>query len=504
MRSAHYSVPSPCSYDPALEWSNAEVMNTAKVEVAQRYVANGTARSTEHLEAPELASIARAVVLEIPKIWTEAKPKEVRWAAVWGASTTADTIYRELCRFYGGRDDVPYSELRDRVAVCFADGASAADVRNDAVVLISALLGVTMDALDATAAYLSHRYSSLQGKRDGYLESAAAYFLLTPRKRFMLHLGRFDPLAHTFVQAPNRTIEEETLHQITRLVPGLSAAALALLSEDELDGILLAYASVEDIEHMVTLATPTRPLNVAATFGPDATTESVYRVFCYATHADAVANASMGDLLRNTVIDKLRLALRTTTESMQDMTAAYLERNCKWFLLSPLRRFLFSIGRWDPDRGEWPSDETVVNTARVELITRAKRADDAAAIPTATISALEVYAAKYTSIDAVNRLRTTAKQNVVNYERMFSAAATVDDILYEYCAFSGLRDAAEMDSETLRNSALAQIARQFKMTEVEIQHHMTMMHHSHAALQGHLHGHVEQVRSFDGLAPINH
>ena len=418
----------------------------------------------------------------------------MHFAAVWGRSTTADTIYRELCRFYGGRNDVPYSELRDRVAVCFANGASAANVRNDAIVLISALLGVSMSTLDATAAYLSHRYSSLQGKRDGYLENAAAYFLLPPRKRFMLHLGRFDPLAQTFVQAPNRTIEEETLHQITRLVPGLSVTALALLSEDELDGVLLAYASTEDIENMVTLATPSRPLNVPATFGPQATTETVYRVFCYAMHADGVANASMGDLLRNTVIDKLRLALRTTTKSMQEMTAAYLERYCKWFLLSPLRRFLFSIGRWDPDVGEWPDDETVVNTARVELVARAKKVEDAAAIPTATISALEVHAAKYTSTVAVHRLRTSAKQNVVNYERMFSAAATVDDILYEYCAFSGLRGAVDMDSETLRNSALSQIARQLKMTEVEIHHHMTTMHNSHAALQGHLHGHVEQVR----------
>ena len=37
-------------------------MNTAKVEVARRYIANSTARSTEHLEEAQLASIARAAV----------------------------------------------------------------------------------------------------------------------------------------------------------------------------------------------------------------------------------------------------------------------------------------------------------------------------------------------------------------------------------------------------------------------------------------------------------
>lgn len=477
-------------YDPSQRWLSADVINTVKVEIGERWCGANVSGAAVLLKE-DLASIERSVVLSTPTLRTVAAPKEVNYAEVWGASTTADAIYRQLCSFYGGRADIPYTELPYLGAVCHSDGGAPDDIRNDAVVLLIALLNDD-DALTGRSHYLAHRYSTLQGKRDGHIEQLAAYFLLTPRERFMLHLGRFDPHARTFVQEEGRTIEEETLYQITLLVPKLSIAALAMLSQTELDEVLISFSDVKDAEHLW-LATPARPLNVGATFGPAATTESVFQSFTYATHVDSVAN-STEELVRNSVIDKLHVALNTSVESLQDMTAAYLERYCKWFLLSPLRRFLFSIGRWDPHTS-WPDEEIIVNTARVEIGTRAQDIATHLSIP-----ALESIAARFTSAAAVFRLPTAAQQNVVNYERMFSPQAKSDDIYFEFCEYAGLRGTQMMDSETLRNSAISQIARRLKKTEKEMQQFITAQHHQHAKLQGHLHGHVEQLAKYFALS----
>ena len=66
------------------------------------------------------------------------------------------------------------------------------------------------------------------------------------------------------------------------------------------------------------------PLDVASTFGPAASTKSVYIAFSRMTHADLKNDTTM-EGLRNVVIDQLHLALNTTTESLQEMTAAYLD-----------------------------------------------------------------------------------------------------------------------------------------------------------------------------------
>ena len=205
-------------------------------------------------------------------------------------------------------------------------------------------------------------------------------YTIAPRERLLYSFGHID------FPGTDAALEEgepfphhlTTLEDELAMLTGDDELELDGLSDVEIDQMCTKYAKTDAILQIETVATPKR-IDEDLFLGEDSTTDSTMRQFVHLwgselaynlTHrsafwyrGDPLAFTMPSDDLVNAVIVKLCDLLSMKVVQLNDRVSfmfhhhrllqgyplAYIEKLAKWFLLSPIERFLFAKELYNPE-----------------------------------------------------------------------------------------------------------------------------------------------------------